>query len=82
MDLVEQVYIFGVSNIHTSEPNISLTSLFSLIFNFAKPGLLSVVCLFYIPVLLSVVFVSYVGSSECVIYCSGTALSFFRHYFW
>ena len=31
MDLVEQAYIFGLSNIHTFEPN-TLIRLFSLIF--------------------------------------------------
>ena len=36
MGLVEQVHIFGLSNIHTSEPNISLNRVFSLIFNYAK----------------------------------------------
>ena len=36
MDLVEHVPIFGLSNIHTFEPNISLIRLFSLIFNYAK----------------------------------------------
>ena len=38
MDLVEQVHIFGLSNIHTFEPNISLIKLV-LIFNYAKPRL-------------------------------------------
>ena len=37
MDFVEQVHIFGFSNIHTFEPNISIIRLFSLIFNYAKP---------------------------------------------
>ena len=37
MDLIEQIDIFGLSNIHTFEPNISLIRLFSLIFNYAKP---------------------------------------------
>ena len=36
MDLVEQVHIFGLSNIHTYGSNISLIRLFSLIFNYAK----------------------------------------------
>ena len=39
MDLVEQVHIFGLSNIHTFEPNISLIRPFSLILNYAKPRL-------------------------------------------
>ena len=38
MNLVEQVYIFGLSNIHTYKSNISLIRLFSLIFNYAKPS--------------------------------------------
>ena len=37
MDLVEQVHTFGLSNIHTFGPNISLIRLFSLIFYNAKP---------------------------------------------
>ena len=41
MDLVDQVHIFGLSNIHTFERNISLIRLFSLIFNFAKPRIFS-----------------------------------------
>ena len=32
MDLVEQVHIFGLSDIHTFEPNTSLIRLFHLIF--------------------------------------------------
>ena len=36
MDLVEQVHIFGLSNIHTYGSNISLIRLFSLIFNFVE----------------------------------------------
>ena len=36
MDLVEQVHFYGLSNIRTFEPNISLLRLFSLIFNFAN----------------------------------------------
>ena len=39
MDFIEQVHIFGLSNIHTFEPNIS-PRLFSLIFNYAKFRLL------------------------------------------
>ena len=39
MDLVEQAHIFGLSNNHTSEPNISLIRLFSLSFNYTKPRL-------------------------------------------
>ena len=39
IDLVEQVHIFGLSNIHTFKSNISLIRLFSLIFNYAKPRL-------------------------------------------
>ena len=35
--LVEQVHIFGFTNIHTFEPNISLIRLFSLKLNAAKP---------------------------------------------
>ena len=42
MDLVGQVYIFGLSNIHSYRSNISLIRLFSLIFNYAKPRLSSV----------------------------------------
>ena len=33
MDLVEQVHIFGLADIHTFEPDISLIRLFNLIFN-------------------------------------------------
>ena len=40
MDLVEQVHIFGLSNIHTEGSNSSLIRLFSLIFNYAKPRLI------------------------------------------
>ena len=36
MDFVEQVHLFGFSNIHTFESNISLIRLFSLIFNYSK----------------------------------------------
>ena len=36
-NLVEQVHIFGLSNIHTYGYNISLIRLVSLIFNYAKP---------------------------------------------
>ena len=39
IDLVEQVHIFGPSNIHTCESNISLIRLFNLIFNLVKPWL-------------------------------------------
>ena len=39
MDLVKQVHVFGLSNVHTFEINDSLISLFSLIFNNAKPRL-------------------------------------------
>ena len=42
MDLVEQVCIFGLSNIHTFEPNISVIRLFSLMLNYAKLRLLYV----------------------------------------
>ena len=37
MELVEQVHVFGFTNIHTFEPNSSLIRLFSLIFNYANP---------------------------------------------
>ena len=36
MDPVEQVHIFGLTNIHVFEPNNNLIRLFSLIFNYAK----------------------------------------------
>ena len=36
MDLVEQGHVFGLTNIHTFEPNINLIRLFSLIFKHAK----------------------------------------------
>ena len=39
MDLVEQVHIFGLANIHTFEPNINLIRLFTLMFNYAKARL-------------------------------------------
>ena len=41
MDLIEQVHIFGFTNIHTFGPNISLIRLFSLMLNCAKPRLSS-----------------------------------------
>ena len=37
MDLVELIHIFGLTNIHTFGPKISLIRLFSLMFNYAKP---------------------------------------------
>ena len=37
MGVVEQVHIFGLTNIHTFEENNSLIWLFSLIFNYAIP---------------------------------------------
>ena len=37
MDLAEQVHIFGLSNIHTFAPNISL---FSLTLNYAIPRII------------------------------------------
>ena len=42
MDLVEQVHIFGLSNIHTFGPNVSQIRLFSLMLNYAKPQLFEV----------------------------------------
>ena len=39
MKLVGQVHIFGLKNIHTFGPNISLSRLFSLVLNYAKPRL-------------------------------------------
>ena len=39
MELVELIYIFGLTNIHTFGPKISLIRLFSLMFNYAKPRL-------------------------------------------
>ena len=39
MDLVEQVHIFGLANIHTFGPNINLIRLFTLMFNYANPRL-------------------------------------------
>ena len=41
MDLAEQVHIFGLTNIHTFGPNISLIRLFSLMLNYAKPRMMS-----------------------------------------
>ena len=41
MDLVEQVHIFGLSNIHTHGSNIRLNRVFSPIFNDAKPRIAS-----------------------------------------
>ena len=38
-DPVEQFHVFGLSNMHTFEPNISLSRLFSLIFVYAKTRL-------------------------------------------
>ena len=40
MDFVEQVHIFGLTNIHTFGPKISLIRIFSLIFNYAKPRMI------------------------------------------
>ena len=40
VDLAEQVHIFGLLNIHSFGPKISLKRLFSLIFNYAKPQLM------------------------------------------
>ena len=40
MDLVEQVHIFGLTNIHTFGHNISLIRLFSLMLNYAKARLM------------------------------------------
>ena len=40
MYLVEQFHNFGLTNIHTFGPNISLNRLFSLMLNYAKPRLL------------------------------------------
>ena len=37
MDLVEQIHIFGVSNIHTFELLISQMRLFGVIFNYTEP---------------------------------------------
>ena len=39
MDLVEQIHIFGLANIRTFGPIISLIRLFSLMLNYAKPRL-------------------------------------------
>ena len=39
MDLIEQVHISGLTNIHTFGPNISLIRLFSLMLNYAKARL-------------------------------------------
>ena len=41
MDLVEQVHIFGLSNIHTFEHNINLIRLFSLIFQLCKTPIIT-----------------------------------------
>ena len=40
MDLVEQIHIFDLINIHTFGPDISLIRLFSLMLNYAKPQLI------------------------------------------
>ena len=40
MDLVEQIHIFGLTNIHTFGANVSLIRLFKLIFNYTKPQLI------------------------------------------
>ena len=40
MDLVEQFHNFGLANIHTFGPIVSLIRLFSLMLNYAKPRLL------------------------------------------
>ena len=39
MDLVELIHIFGLKNIHTFGPIISLIRLFSLMLNYDKPRL-------------------------------------------
>ena len=41
MDIVEQMHVFGFTNIHTFEPNISLTRLFGLFFNYAKTPIIA-----------------------------------------
>ena len=48
MDLVEQIHIFGLSNILTFETNISLIGLFRLIFNNAKPQMMRII-IFNVP---------------------------------
>ena len=40
MDLIEEVHIFGLSDINNFELNITLIRLFSLIINCAKPRML------------------------------------------
>ena len=40
MDHVELIHIFGLANIHTFGPKISLIRQFSLMFNYAKPRLI------------------------------------------
>ena len=42
MDLVEQIHIFGLTNIHTFGPNISLLRLFNLMLNYEKPRIFDV----------------------------------------
>ena len=37
MDIVEHVRTFGLSIVHTFEPNIRLIMLFSLMLNYANP---------------------------------------------
>ena len=41
MDLVEQVHIFGLTKIHTFEPNTNLIRLFSLMLNYAQLRLIA-----------------------------------------
>ena len=41
MGLVEQVHIFGLTNIHAFGPIISLIRLFSLMLNYVKPRMLN-----------------------------------------
>ena len=45
MDLVGQVHIFSLTNIHTFGPNICLIRLFSLMLNYAKPRLINNICI-------------------------------------
>ena len=50
MGLFNKLHIFEPMKVHTFEPNISLISLISLMFNYAKPRLLAYICLnYYFP---------------------------------
>ena len=62
MDLVGQVHIFGLTNIHTFGPNISPSRLFSLMLDYAKPRLLALTVIIFLV------------REECLTYPKGKAV--------